>query len=187
MLNTRFLTLVCITSVTAAAARLILHPPNFTPLFAMALFGGAYFANRRVAFAVPVVALFLSDLLLGAVLYGFQVFLLWPYVYSCFVLTVGLGLWVRQKKSAFRIGVAALASAGLFFLISNFGSWRYFYPQTWEGLVACYLAGLDLLANNVAGNALYAVLLFGGFALAQRFFPVLREASVEIQPARQVA
>lgn len=79
MLNTRFSVLVCIT-LTAAAARLIPHPSNVTPIAAMALFGGAYFASKRAAFAVPLAAMLLSDLILGLVLYGPAIFRLMPYV-----------------------------------------------------------------------------------------------------------
>ena len=51
--------------LAAAISRLIPHPPNFTPLAALALFGGASFASKRAAFFVPSVGLVLSDLVLG--------------------------------------------------------------------------------------------------------------------------
>ena len=35
----------------AALTRLLPHPPNFSPVEAIALFGGAYFANRAWALA----------------------------------------------------------------------------------------------------------------------------------------
>jgi len=49
----------------AAAARLAPHPPNFTPVGAMAVFAGACVADRRLALGLPLAALFLSDLALG--------------------------------------------------------------------------------------------------------------------------
>ena len=49
--------------MAAALSRLIPHPPNMTSVAAVALFGGAYFSDRRLAFLVPLAALFLSDLL----------------------------------------------------------------------------------------------------------------------------
>src|SRR5260370_6068574 len=113
MLNTRFLVLVCITLI-AAGSRLIPHPPNVTPIAAMALFGGAYFASKRAAFAVPLAAMLLSDLILGLVVYGSNVFLLMPYVYGCFVVTTCLGLWIRPRLSPTRIAAAALAASVLF-------------------------------------------------------------------------
>src|SRR5438876_11600408 len=102
MLNTRFYVLVCIT-LAAAASRLIPHPPNVSPIAAMALFGGAYFASKRAAFAVPLLAMFLSDLILGLALYGTAIYLLMPYVYACFVATTCLGLLIGPRHSPVRI------------------------------------------------------------------------------------
>jgi hypothetical protein len=177
MLNLRFVTLVGIT-LTAAAAHFLPHPPNFTPLFAMALFGGAYFSSRVAAFAVPLAAMLLGDLVLGLLFYGKQMLPLMPYVYCSFVLTVLLGCWVRRRHcSPAAIAGAALASSITFFLISNFGAWLAFdfYPKTLGGLVACYVAGIPMAWNTLASNAVYTLVLFGGFALAQRYVAALRE------------
>lgn len=177
LLNLRFVTLVGIT-LGAAASRLLPHPPNFTPLFAMALFGGAYFGSRIVAFAVPLAAMFLSDLALGLLLYGTAIFPSMPFVYASFVLTVLLGCWVQRRQcSPVAIAGAALASSFLFFVVSNFGVWLqwHLYPKTLEGLVACYIAALPFYRNTLAGNAVFTLVLFGGFALAQRYVAALRE------------
>jgi len=78
MVNARFATLVAMI-LAAAATRLFPHPPNFTPIGAMALFGGAHFASPLVALAVPLCAMLLSDLLLG-----FGVHPVMPFVYGSF-------------------------------------------------------------------------------------------------------
>ena len=181
MLNTRFFVLVFITLATAAA-RLIPHPPNVTPIAAMALFGGAYFISKKAAFAVLLAAMALSDLVLGLTLYGKAIFLLMPYVYACFLATTCLGLWIRPRSSPQRIAAAALASSILFFLVTNFGSWLAysFYSRTWDGLVACYIAGLPFFRNALAGDAIFTVVLFGGFALAQRYVAALRDGAVPV-------
>ena len=80
----------------AALSRLLPHPPNFAPIEAMALFGGAYFASRRLAFLVPLLAMAASDLLLGAVRGGtwLEYFTTPQYLpallanYACIALTV---------------------------------------------------------------------------------------------------
>ena len=51
--------------VLAALSRLLPHPPNFSPVEAMALFGGAWYASRRVALLVPLAAMLVSDLALA--------------------------------------------------------------------------------------------------------------------------
>src|SRR5207248_1817193 len=120
-LNVRFVALVGIT-LAAAATRLLPHPPNFTPLFAIALFGGAYFRSRVASFAVPLMAMLLSDLALGLFVYGKPGVPMMPFVYASFMLTVLLGWWVRQQqRSSVAIGGAALGSSILFFILSNFG------------------------------------------------------------------
>src|SRR5438874_1845373 len=69
MWNVRFVTLVGIV-VAATAMRLVPHPPNVTPIAAIALFGGAHFASKRAALAVPLLAMCLSDLLYAGALFG---------------------------------------------------------------------------------------------------------------------
>jgi len=164
----------------AAAARLIPHPPNFTPIAAIALFGGACFRDLSAAFAVPLGAMVLSDLVLGLTVYGMRSLLAMPLVYLCFALTVVMGRWIRRTRSLGSIAGAALASSVLFYLVTNFGVWAggERYPKSLEGLAACYLAALPFFRNMVVGNAFYTVLLFGGFALAGQVFPVLREEAV---------
>jgi len=155
--------------LAAAASRLIPHPPNFTPIAAIALFGGAQFSSKRAAFVVPLAGLFLSDLVFG--FYGIT-----PVVYGSFALTVCLGFWVRHRSMQ-RIAFAALASAILFFVLTNFGVWAIdnLYPKTMAGLADCYVAAIPVHRYMLLGNLLYSALLFGGFALAENRFIRLRE------------
>jgi hypothetical protein len=156
--------------VAAAAMRLLPHPPNFSPIAAMALFSGAYLPKRALAFVVPFGALILSDALLGGFYPGMN------FVYLSFGLTVLIGWAVAKRKTVPMIGGAALASSVLFFVLTNFGMWLFsgFYPLTWEGLVACYVAAIPFFQNTVAGDLFFTALLFGGFALAERYVPALR-------------
>src|SRR5690242_7635101 len=87
--------------VSAAASRLIPHPPNFTAVGALALFSGVHIGARRLSFLAPLVALFLSDLILG-----FHPVM--PWVYGSFGLIVCLGFWVRHKLSVSRLAAASL-------------------------------------------------------------------------------
>ncbi len=96
----------------AAASRLLPHPPSFTPVAAMALFGGATFTDKRAAFLVPLGGLFLSDLVIG-------LHALMPVVYGAFALIVGIGFWLRGRRRATRIIAAAVASAVLFFVLGT--------------------------------------------------------------------
>lgn len=177
MTRPRFLTLVAIVAA-AAAMRLLPHWPNFTPIAAIALFGGAHFARPRTAFAVPLAAMLLSDAVLGlhATL---------PFVYVSFVGIVALGLLLRRRRTVLNVGAAALASSVGFFAVTNFGAWAVggLYPHTAAGLAAAFVAALPFYAPTLAGDLVYTAVLFGGFALAQRALPVLREPSAPVPAA----
>ncbi|HEY1614285.1 MAG TPA: DUF6580 family putative transport protein [Rhizomicrobium sp.] len=157
--------------LAAALTRLLPHPPNMTSIAAVALFGGAYLEDRRLAFLIPIGALLLSDLLIG-----FYHPMAVASVYASFALTVCIGFWLRTHRGALTIAAAALASSILFFAVTNFEYWAFenAYPKTLEGLMACYTAALPFFRNTVVGDLLYAGLLFGGFALLERRFPAFR-------------
>ena len=158
----------------AAVVRILPHPWNFTPIGAMALFSGVMFRDRRVAFLFPLVALLAGDLFVG-------LHRLIPVVYVSFLLSVLIGTRLANHRNILRIGGAGFLGALQFFLITNFAVWQLLgtYPHTPAGLAACYIAGLPFFGNTLAGDALYATLFFGSFALAEHLFPALR-----LQPNR---
>lgn len=163
----------------AALSRLLPHPYNFTPIGAMALFGGAYFANRVVAILVPMLSLWISDLLLNNLVYReYYTTFTWftsGWIYASFLLIGVLGMVLLQKVSVRNVLIASLSSSVLFFLITNFSVWlgSGMYPQTREGLMACYTAGLPFFQNTILGDLFFSGVLFGAFELMQRRFPVL--------------
>jgi len=161
--------------LAAAALRTAPHPWNFTPVGAMALFSGAMLRDRRLACGFPLAAMFVSDLVIG-------LHALMPVVYASFLVSVGIGRWLAPARTLPRIAGATLAGALQFFLVTNFAIWLVpgvgSYPKTPVGLMACYIAGLPFFWNTVASDAFYVALLFGGFALAERWFPALREPAM---------
>jgi hypothetical protein len=164
------LTAIFVAILAAAALRLVPHPPNFTPIGAMALFSGAYFGRRgAIALVAPLGALFLSDLVLGFY-HGMAT------VYFSTALVVLIGWMALKRVSPVRVIGAAIASSVLFFVLTNFGMWLSsgFYPRTLAGLEACYIAAIPFFQNTVAGDLVFSVLLFGGFALLERKVPALR-------------
>lgn len=172
MLKPRFWMLLALT-LSAAASRLIPHPPNLTPVVAMALFGGAQFSDKRAAFLVTFGALLLSDLVIG---FHSQVIA----TYGCLALVVGIGFWLRQRKSAGNILIAALASSVMFFIVTNFGVWLIdtLYPKTMNGLVECFTMALPFFRNTLAGDMLFTVVLFGLSWSFERINPALRDSRI---------
>src|SRR5882672_5580080 len=160
--------------VLAAALRIAPHPWNFTPVGAMALFAGAMIRDRRLAFLFPLLALFAGDAFIAFHKLMFV-------VYASFLVNVAIGLWLRDRRSIARITLATLLGAIQFFLVTNFAVWQFLkgFPHTASGLAACYIAGIPFFWNTLAGDAVYATLLFGGFALAERLFPLLRQPAYQ--------
>jgi hypothetical protein len=144
--------------LVAMVCRLVPHPPNFTPVLAVALFGGAMLP-RRVSWAVPLLAMVASDLALG---YPFG----WMngVVYGCFLAAVGLGMWLGRRRTWGRTAAAALGGSALFFVVTNFAVWLgadSMYLHTPGGLAQCYVAALPFFRNSLAGDLFWTAALFG--------------------------
>jgi hypothetical protein len=162
---------------SGAAMRLLPHWPNFTPIAAMALFGGAYLNRKYLAFLIPLIAMLVSDVVLG-----FHNTM--PAVYLSFGVTVGIGLLISRKPGLLNVAGASLASSILFFIVTNLAAWygSPFYAQTFSGLMSSYAAGLVFFnhgafgtpfLNSLLGDMFYNVIFFGAFYLARLRFPVL--------------
>jgi hypothetical protein len=160
--------------VLAAILRIVPHPWNFAPIGAMALFSGAMVRDRRLALLFPLLTLLAGDLFIGF-------HKLMPLVYASTLVSVALGFLLRDRETLGRIAGVTMLGSIQFFLVTNFGVWLLLdtFPKTAAGLVACYIAGVPLFWNTVASDALYVILLFGGFALAERLFPGFRKPVAE--------
>ena len=148
---------VLIMIFAGAMMRLIPHWPNFTPIAAIALFGGTFLKRKDLAFLVPVAAMLLSDLILG-----FHSTML-P-VYLSFIAIVGFGLILQKRLTVVNTLSASLGASILFYLVTNFASWTSGmmpYPMNAVGLIESYIAGLPFLFNGILGDAFYTSVLFG--------------------------
>ncbi len=158
-------TLVAALILLAALSRLLPHPPNFTPVEAIGLFGGAYLADRRLAFVIPLVAMALADLVLG--LHSGM-----PVIYALIAFNVWLGFRVGPNPSASRVAGYGLLAATVFFVVSNCAVWAsgggLFYTQDLAGLISCYTLALPFFGYSLLGMAVYSTILFGGMALARK-------------------
>jgi hypothetical protein len=174
----------------AALVRLVPHPPNFAPITAMALFGGAVFANRLLAFLVPLTAMFLTDLALevttrshiydGWLATGSGIHSGMWVIYATFAVIVLFGFLLHKHRSILSVTTATLISSLFFFLATNFGTWLngdVGYPRTFAGLLECYTMALPFLHWTIAGDLFFSAVLFGGYALAERYLPAEAPAS----------
>lgn len=140
----------------AALSRLLPHPPNFSPVMAMALFSGAVLMDRRLALIAPLAAMLLADLVLG--FHSTMVF-----VYLAMVLVVMAGRMLGDKRGVLTLVGAGFGGALLFFVITNAGVWwvQGMYPRDFSGLLACYTAALPFFHNTLMATLLYGAMLFG--------------------------
>ena len=150
----------------------------FTPLGAMAIFGGAYFSGWLKPFLLPLLTLFISDVIVSFTLFAeFRVGLLyagWFWTYAAFALMVVAAKLLMKYVTITNIVWAIFAITVIHWLVSNFGMCiqenRFSTALYAEKLTTSFSLELRLLA----GTAVFSVILFGGFALLTRKFPALR-------------
>ncbi len=159
---------------------------NYTPIGAMALFGGAYFTSRFKAIVFPLLALFVSDLIINNIIFDGKYGVMysgWYIIYGIFLLIVFIGKMLIQKVTITNVILASVVAALSHWLIADFTVWlgggtdlRTMAPLTknWAGLLQCYAQGFPFMKNFFIGNLVYSGILFGGFQLAQYRFPVLK-------------
>ena len=129
--------------------RLIPHPPNVAPITALALFSGASFRNKWFSIMFPLIAMVLSDIVLG-----FSTISLW--VYSAFILITMFAWLVKELR-----WTSILISSLIFFIVSNFGVWVLSYPHTIEGLITCYTIAIPFFGYSILGDMAWSLILFG--------------------------
>jgi hypothetical protein len=144
--------------LAAVLTRLVPHLPNFTPITAIALFGGLYISNRLLAYALPLFIMAVSDAFLG--FYSITIF-----VYAAFMIVTLIGT-KRKKPSILTIFLGSLS----FFIVTNFGVWLLGYPKTWTGLVECYTLALPFFRNSLLGDFFYSGIMIIGFNFIQKHY-----------------
>jgi hypothetical protein len=154
--NTKKQLVVILFMLIAVIFRLFPHLPNFTPITAIALFGGLYFTNKKMAYLVPLFIMALSDVFLGFHLISL-------FVYTAFLLVSFIGTKTK-KPSVYTILLGSLS----FFIVTNFGVWLIGYPKTWTGLIECYTLALPFFRNSLLGDFFYSGLMIFGYKFVER-------------------
>jgi hypothetical protein len=155
---------------------------NFTPIGAMAMFGGAYFSQRWKSFAFPLLTLFLGDVVIHTVIYD-GLYEGRPLIYLAFSVIVLTGIILIKKVMVKNIALASLCSTLSFWLIADFAVWmgggidiRTQLPlsRDFNGLLQCYWQGYPYMINFLLGTLFYSAIMFGLFEWMQKRFPVLQ-------------
>jgi hypothetical protein len=168
--------------ILAAFSRIIPHPANFSPLGAIAIFGAAHFSKKWQVLLIPLAAAWLSDLFINNVIYAaYYPQFTWFYEgfywqYSSYILIALITMPIFTKVSKERVLIASFASTIIFFLVSNIGCFvgNSYYPESFTGLMNCYVAGIPFIKGTLLGDLFYSIMLFGSFAFAQYKLPALK-------------
>ena len=161
--------LICAIIFLISLTRLFPHPPNFTPILALAIFGGAYFPNRIFAITLPVIAMFLSDLIIG---FHSQIYA----VYGTIIALSLLGNMVKTKNIK-NLAITGFSGSIIFFVTTNFSVWLSdgLYPLTFDGLIQSYVMAIPFFHNTLISTLLFLSILFFGYTFIEKKFKVLKK------------
>ncbi len=147
--------------ILGSSARLLPHPANFTPLAAIAIFGGLYLP-KKLAILVPLSAMLISDTIIG--FYSWKIMLV---VYLSFALT---GYVSTKIHDSFRsILSVTLAGSILFYLSTNAAVWVFgtMYTHDFSGLLESYTMALPFFRNSLLGDLFYTGILVSLYSLVK--------------------
>ena len=172
----------------AAFTRIMPHPPNFSPMAAIGLFGAAHFAKKWQAFFIPLIGIWISDLVINNYVYSssssnfvwFYSGFYWQYMSYILIIFAGLFIFNRGISLTKTFG-GMISSSGIFFFVSNFGVWAggIMYPKNFGGLITCYAAGVPFIHNTIISDVLFTTVLFGTYYLLQ-----IEYSSLKIKPLK---
>ena len=153
---------------------------NFTPVGAIAIFGGVYFTEKWKAYVVVLLSLVFSDAVINY-LYS-STFVtsfadtFWNCV--CFSLIIFVGSLIKKINIGTSL-VILFAPVLIHWLIMDM-PWindaMGLYPKTLAGYGDSLVAAIPFEKNMLLGDIAFGFILFGGFELAKTKYTILRPA-----------
>ena len=189
--NPRFAILFLIILIAAMLripSTLIPALSNFTPIGAMALFGGHYFSNKTKSFIFPLLTLLMSDLFINNFIYEGKYGVMhsgWYWIYGIFCVIVLIGKYALKKITITNVVMASILSTLLYWFIADGMYWlgggtdlRTMLPlsRNFSGLIQSYVQGLPFMKNFLSGTLMYSAIMFGAFEWMQQRFPFLKSS-----------
>ncbi len=168
------LSIALMVAITSVYRILPNRPYGFAPQIALALFGGAFFVkNKKWAFSLPLISMFISDLLYQVLFhYGYsemEGFYSGQWINYLLIgsLTV-FGFMISEAK-IFKVILASFAAPTTYFLLSNglvwFGNGGFQRSRNYSGLMQTLIDGIPFYQNSVIGTLVFGAILFGGYSL----------------------
>ncbi len=162
------------------------RPFGFAPQIAMAIFGGAVIKDKKFAFLLPLLSMFISDTLyeilyrngIGS-LKGFYSGQVTNYI--LFGLMTCFGFFVKQLN-VIRIAIASAVAPAVYFFLSNSLIWLsnapdagLGRPKTFNGYLLTLNDGVPFYLWSVAATFIFSAILFGSYYLITK--PQLQPAN----------
>jgi hypothetical protein len=156
------------------------RPYGFAPQWAMAVFAGAVIKDKKWALIIPVLSMFISDLLYQVLYIGGVTNMQGFYEgqwqnYILFTLLVFVGFAVK-KLNVLQIAIASLTAPTLYFIVSNFLVWAsngttrgLDRPKTFNGLMLCYSDGIPFYKTSILATLVFSAILFGTFIFIRNY------------------
>ena len=153
-------------------ARVLPHPPNFSPMAAIALFAGFIFIKRYMAFLVVIVTMLLTDyFVLGSLSPEYFASETMMVVYLALLFPIMLRGILRAKLSGPKVAMTAIMSSVVFFVSTNFAVWVFspMYEKTWSGLVMCYTMAIPFFHYTLMGDLIWSGAIFGTYYIVKNY------------------
>ena len=143
--------------IILAFARLIPHPPNFTPIIAVAIISGYFFKNFNLSVMILLTAMLISDLFIG--FYENVIF-----VYLSLILITFIFHKISSKINFKNLFIYGFSGSVIFFVVSNFGVWALgspgiqdiAYEKSLSGLIQCYILAIPFFGNTVLSTLIFS-------------------------------
>jgi len=138
-----------------AISRIIPHPPNFTPVISIVILGGILFRSFFLCMIVFILAMLISDLLIGLhhnMIYIYLTLIFIGYIFFNFA----------NKTNLKNLWIFSLAGSTIFFIITNFFVWLNsgLYEKNIEGILSCYTMALPFFTNTIFSTLFFSYLTY---------------------------
>ena len=159
--------------IIGVVGRLVPHPPNVTPIIAIALLAAHAFKNKWIAILIPLTGMWISDLMINNYLYAgyYDKFVFFSngslWIYGAILLAVLIGKVLIRSIKLSTVFLSSFSASFFFFIITNFGVWlsNMMYPKSLLGLIECYTLAIPFFGNALIGDLIYSVALFTSYSL----------------------
>jgi hypothetical protein len=158
---------------------------NFSAVGAITLFSGSYFKNPVQSFAIPLLTLLLTDIILATTIYreysnGF-LYDGWYWTYIAFAIMILVSRIIVKRVNTINFVLGTLAVVLVHWIVTDLGVWYGSnYPQTLAGFWTVLAKAIPFELRFLYGTLAYGVLMFGAFELIKVKYPSLNLAKQRV-------